>query len=188
MSEALYLADPEGNGIEVYADRPPSRWRGDTGEIRMTTAPLDMDALRRAAGDTPWSGFPADGPIGHVHLQVGDIDEAGGFYRDLLGFDVAARYSGASFYGSGGYHHQLAGNIWNSRHAGPRSEAMAGLADVELVLRDPAAIETIAAEAERAGIHTARDGDAMRLRDPWGTVLTLRRREAAPVGARQEAS
>ena len=161
VSEALYLADPEGNGIEVYSDRPPARWRAAEGEIQMATNPLDIDDLMRAAGDARWSGFPADGSIGHVHLQVGDTGEADRFYRDLLGLEIAARYPGASFYGSGGYHHQLAGNVWNSRRAGMRPEGMAGLAEV-ILRTDPAQREAIIA---RAG------GDY--LKDPWGTRFII---------------
>ncbi len=174
VSEALYLADPEGNGIEVYVDRPPSRWRDGAGRIRKTTDRLDVDDLKRAAGDARWSGFPDDGSIGHVHLQVGDTGEADGFYRDALGFEIMARYPGANFYGSGGYHHQLAGNVWNSRRSGPRAERMAGLAEVELVVNEPDAIETIAARATSEGVNSSKNGDLLTLRDPWGTAITLR--------------
>ena len=174
VSEAVYLADPEGNGIEVYADRPPSRWRTASGEIRMATEPLDTQDLLTAAGGTAWTGFPEDGFIGHVHLQVGDTSAAERFYRDVLGFDVASRYPGASFFGSGGYHHQLAGNVWNSRHAGPRPERMAGLDGVDLVLNDKAARPAILSRAQEAGIEVALSGEGRTIRDPWGTAITLR--------------
>ncbi len=147
VSEALYLADPEGNGIEVYADRPVSRWHGPRGEIRMSTDPLDAQDLLQSAEGTAWAGFPEGGSIGHVHLQVGDTAGADRFYRDVLGLDIAARYPGASFYGSGGYHHQLAGNVWNSRRAGPRAEDMAGLDAVAIVVRDPATLAAISGRA-----------------------------------------
>ncbi len=173
VSEAIYLSDPEGNGIEVYADRPTSRWRDASGEIHMTTEPLDLQDLLSAAGNTRWSGFPAGGIIGHVHLQVGDTGVADGFYRDVLGFDITARYPGASFFGSGGYHHQLAGNVWNSRRAGPRPDGMAGLDTVEIVVRDATARGAIAERAETAGIAITRDVGALTLRDPWGTRITL---------------
>ena len=175
VSEAIYLADPEGNGIEVYADRPTSRWRDARGEIHMTTEHLDLDDLLRAAGDTAWSGFPETGSIGHVHLQVGDTAEAERFYHGVLGFDVASRYPGAGFFGSGGYHHQLAGNVWNSRGAGRRPEGMAGLDALEVVVRDGAGIPAIIERAETAGIavtETAAGGAS--LADPWGTTITLR--------------
>lgn len=174
VSEAIYLADPEGNGIEVYADRPVSRWHGESGEIRMRTDPLDLQDLLLSAEGTEWSGFPEGGRIGHVHLQVGDTAEADRFYRDVLGFDIAARYPGASFYGSGGYHHQLAGNVWNSRRAGKRPEGMAGLDAVEIVVHDATDLTPIAARAEDAGIESIRSADGLTLRDPWGTAITLK--------------
>ena len=174
VSEALYLADPEGNGIEVYADRPVSDWRGESGEIRMSTDPLDLQDLLQSAEGTEWSGFPEAGSVGHVHLQVGDTAEADRFYRDVLGLDIAARYPGASFYGSGGYHHQLAGNVWNSRRASTRPEGMAGLEAVEILVRDAINITAIAARADSTGIASARNADGLTLRDPWGTAITLR--------------
>lgn len=174
VSEALYLADPEGNGIEVYADRPVSAWQGEGGEIRMSTDPLDMQDLLQSAQGAEWSGFPKNGSIGHVHLQVGDTGEADRFYRDVLGLDIAARYPGASFYGSGGYHHQLAGNIWNSRRAGKRPAGMAGLDAIEIVVREAADIAAIAARAERAGFDSIKNADGVTLSDPWGTAFTLK--------------
>ena len=173
VSEAIYLADPEGNGIEVYADRPTARWQTASGEVRMATDPLDLQDLLKAAGDSAWQGFPADGSIGHVHLQVGDTEAADQFYRDLLGFDVAARYPGASFYGSGGYHHQLAGNVWNSRRTGTRPKGMAGLDRVGIVARDEATLDAIAARAGAAGIPADRAAGALTLRDPWGTRISV---------------
>jgi catechol 2,3-dioxygenase len=172
VSEAIYLADPEGNGIEVYADRPLSRWRDADGQIRMATEPLDMPDLL-AAGTGDWAGYPADGIIGHVHLQVGDLGPADGFYHDILGFDIASRYTGASFYGSGGYHHHLAGNIWNSRRAGPRPKGAAGLDAVEIVASDPALRDAILKRAEAAGIPVTTDDRTPMLRDPWGTTIAL---------------
>ena len=174
VSEALYLADPEGNGIEVYADRPVSDWLGESGEIRMSTDPLDLQDLLRSAEGTEWSGFPEAGSVGHVHLQVGDTADADRFYRDVLGLDIAARYPGASFYGSGGYHHQLAGNVWNSRRASTRPEGMAGLEAVEILVRDAMNITAIAARADSAGIASTRNADGLTVRDPWGTAITLR--------------
>lgn len=172
VSEAIYLADPEGNGIEVYADRPLSRWRDANGQIRMATEPLDIpDLLTAGTGD--WAGYPVGGIIGHVHLQVGDTGAADTFYRDILGFEIASRYPGASFYGSGGYHHHLAGNIWNSRRAGTRPERAAGLETVEIIARDPALRAAILTRAQAAGVPVATDDGTAVLRDPWGTAITL---------------
>lgn len=175
VSEALYLADPEGNGIEVYTDRPTNRWRDAKGDIKMTTDQLDLQDLFNAAEGEKWAGYPADGTIGHVHLQVGATELADHFYAGLIGMDISARYHGASFYGSGGYHHQLAGNIWNSRGAGPRNEMMAGLGNLELIARDGAVEDAILEKAESAGAQiTAGNGFAL-LQDPWGTQITLKR-------------
>lgn len=174
VSEAIYLADPEGNGIEVYADRPVSAWLGEAGEIQMSTDPLDLPGLLQSAEGTEWSGFPNNGSIGHVHLQVGGTAEADAFYRDVLGLAIAARYPGASFYGSGGYHHQLAGNIWNSRRVGKRPEGMAGLDAVEILVRSPNDLAAIAARAESAGNASITDTNGLTLHDPWGTAITLR--------------
>ena len=172
VSEAIYLDDPEGNGIEIYADRPVSRWRDASGQIRMATEPLDIpDLLGAGTGD--WAGYPEGGIIGHVHLQVGDTGAADGFYRDVLGFEIASRYPGASFYGSGGYHHHLAGNIWKSRRAGTRPEGAAGLETVEIVTRDPATRDAILGRAEHTGLPLDTSGQTPALRDPWGTAIAL---------------
>lgn len=171
VSEALYLADPEGNGIEIYADRAPSHWRNAKGEIYMTTEQMDARGVLAAAGGTQWQGFPEDGFIGHVHLQVGDVDKAKGFYRDVLGFDLASDYTGAAFFGSGGYHHQLAGNIWNSRGAGARPEGATGLDSVEIISRDAVTRAALIERIRQAGV--AFDGDGATLHDPWGTRIVL---------------
>ena len=156
VSEAIYLNDPEGNGIEVYADRAAAEWRRSDGMIEMTTEPLDLQAIIAARERTAWTGMPAGSFIGHVHLQVGDLTEAERFYADLLGFDVTYRVPGAVFYSSGGYHHHLATNVWSSRGAGIRQEPVAGLRSVELVAAAPAIREP-----------------GSELRDPWGTRIAI---------------
>ncbi|MDO5641174.1 MAG: VOC family protein [Paracoccus sp. (in: a-proteobacteria)] len=159
VSEALYLHDPEGNGIEIYTDRPRSAWTYDGDMVRMSNRAMDLPELARAPG--LWQGAPEGTVIGHVHLQVGDIAGAEAFYNRVLGFDIAARAPGASFYGSGGYHHHLATNIWQSRGAGPRSRDAAGLAELTLSV-DPAMMA----------------GQAADLTDPWGNRITLAPRAA----------
>ncbi|MCX7339603.1 MAG: VOC family protein [Hyphomicrobiales bacterium] len=135
VSEAIYLTDPEGNGIEVYVDRPRALWGKDGSMVRMATLPLDGASLMAeqdmAAG--AWR-FPAPGRIGHVHLKVGDLAAAEAFYRDTLGLTVMARYPGASFLGWGGYHHHIAVNVWHSRGQPARTAGNAGLARVGLVM------------------------------------------------------
>lgn len=165
VSEAIYLSDPEGNGIEIYTDRPRDSWRREGDGVAMITDPLDFDSLLRAA-EAPWRGAPEGTVIGHVHLQVGAIPEAEAFYAGQLGLTLTARYQGGSFFASGGYHHHLAANIWNSRGAGPRNYPSTGLAELEL-RADPATCAAI----------TARTG-ATHFADPWGTEITLTEKEA----------
>lgn len=161
VSEAIYLTDPERNGVEIYADRPRTAWTKPDGTIHMTTDPLDVPDLA-AAATGPWKGAPEGTTIGHVHLQVGDVQKAEAFYEGTLGFPVTAHYPGAAFYGAGGYHHHIATNVWNSRGAGPRSPAT-GLAAVE-ILADDASLAAL----------TARTGGTTDLADPWGTRITVK--------------
>jgi catechol 2,3-dioxygenase len=171
VSEAIYLADPEGNGIEVYADRPSATWQRDGGMIAMPSDLLDLQDLLRAGADRVWSGFPAGGSVGHVHLQVGAIAPAEAFYGGVLGFGITCRYPGGSFYGSGGYHHQLATNTWNSRGAPVRSEPATGLTDIE-ILADVGAIDAVRSRVSPAQV-SAESPASLSLRDPWGTSVTL---------------
>lgn len=131
VSEALYLHDPEGNGIEVYVDRPRAEWITDgVGGVTMETLRLDLKALPLGAG---WRGAPEGTRVGHVHLQVGDMDAADAFFRDTLRLTRTATRPRAGWYGWGGYHHHLAGNVWHSAGAGRRSPGSTGLAEVELL-------------------------------------------------------
>ncbi|WCS28650.1 VOC family protein (plasmid) [Methylobacterium sp. NMS14P] len=172
VSEAVYLDDPEGNGIEIYVDRPASAWqRAPDGTVVMRNERLDRAGLV-AAATGPWSEMPAAARVGHIHLQVGDLDAAERFYASLLGFDVMCRYPGALFLGSGGYHHQLAGNVWNSRGAAVRSEGLTGLAEVALLVDGP----TLASTRDRlreADVVLDEDGGALVVRDPWSIPVRL---------------
>lgn len=156
VSEALYLHDPEGNGIEIYIDRPRDQWTRNGAQVKMATLPLDLDAIV-ASAPGQWAGIPAGSVVGHVHLQVGDTQKADDFYVGVLGLDMTTRYPGASFYATGGYHHHLAGNIWNSRGAGVRSPDSTGLAEVTLLAAPD--------EARRLG--------AASFVDPWGTRIAI---------------
>jgi catechol 2,3-dioxygenase len=130
VSEAVYLSDPEGNGIEVYVDRPRDAWPRNGDGVAMATEPLDGASLMaEIAGETnhSWS-FPAGGRIGHVHLKVNDLAKAEAFYTGELGMDVMARYPGAVFLSWGGYHHHVAVNAWSSNGAPQRTDGQAGLA------------------------------------------------------------
>ena len=172
VSEAVYLSDPEGNGIEIYVDRPSPEWQWiDDGSVVMRNEPLDRAGIVGAA-TKPWVGMPAGSCVGHVHLQVGNLDATERFYADLLGFNVMCRYPGALFLGSGGYHHQLAGNVWNSRAAPERAEGTTGLAEITLVA-EGAIAELVRSRFRDAGLSLVEDGDTFVVRDPWGTCLRL---------------
>jgi catechol 2,3-dioxygenase len=148
VSEAVYLNDPEGNGLELYADRPRNEWpRHGTG-IEMTSQPLDVESLLDLArSGEPWQGIDSRTDIGHVHLQVSRLDKAEAFYHGRLGFDVTQRsYPGALFFAAGGYHHHVAANIWAGTHlASPQPEA-AGLISFSIVVPDPETWKSVTKE------------------------------------------
>ncbi len=173
VSEALYLSDPEGNGIEIYRDRARAEWPRRDGAIKMATDRLDLQALLGEADGRPYPGMPEGTRMGHIHLRVGDTAAAEAFYVGKLGFELMVRYPGASFMASGGYHHHIAANIWNSRGTGPRQPGEAGLEQFELKPRDQAAFETMAASILAAGGTDGQDGPS--LADPWGNRLVLTR-------------
>ncbi|MDQ3997790.1 MAG: VOC family protein, partial [Gemmatimonadota bacterium] len=173
VSEAIYLQDPDNLGIEVYADRPRSAWRHEGRQLAMATEALDVRDLVKAAGGEPWRGMPAGTTIGHVHLHVGDIDEAAAFYHEGLGLDkVVWSYPGALFLSAGGYHHHLGTNTW-AAGAPPAGENDARLLDWELVVPRPEDAEAAAGSVEAAGHRVTRAGDSWMLTDPWGTTLRL---------------
>lgn len=138
VSEALYLEDPDGLGIEIYCDRPSAAWIDDGGEVVMATEPLDVHALAQEPGaDHPWSGVDAGTMIGHVHLQVPDLVEAERLYCDALGFaPTLRRYPGALFVAAGRYHHHLGLNVWAGRGVPPPPPDTVGLDWFTIEARD----------------------------------------------------
>jgi catechol 2,3-dioxygenase len=173
VSEAVYLSDPDGLGIEVYADRPRTDWKTVDRQLTMTTIPLDVRDLVAAAGDEPWTGAPAGTVLGHVHLYVNDIDDAERFYHAGVGFDkVVWSYPGALFMSAGGYHHHLGTNTW-AAGAPLSTDDDARLIEWEIVVPTTADVEQAAAAIAAAGFSTSRDGDEVTVRDPWGTQLRL---------------
>ena len=179
VSEAIYLGDPEGNGIEMYTDRPSADWTWNNGAIAMKTDHLDIDDLLLSATPARWERLPEGSIVGHVHLQVGAIAPAETFFGAVLGFDTTARVPGGSFFGSGRYHHHLAANTWNSRNAPVRTAPTTGLANVEIIAADPARLAAIATRAERGGLVVEGQPSRFSLRDPWGTSLTFLDAEAS---------
>lgn len=174
VSEAIYLSDPEGNGIEVYRDRQPDEWSYQTdGTVSMSTLRLDLQALYDSAPQMPFQKAAEGTAIGHIHLQVGALPQADAFYQDVLGLKIMARYPGASFFGYGAYHHHVAANIWNSKGAQARSENMTGLSGYSLKFNEKETLDKALAALDRLEIATERQSDGMAVKDPWGIGLKL---------------
>jgi catechol 2,3-dioxygenase len=175
VSEALYLSDPEGNGIEIYRDRPREEWPVRDGVLQMDTLPLDLDGvLGELRREDAGAAMPAGTRIGHVHLNVGDLTAAEAFYSGALGFDVTVRgYPGALFVSAGGYHHHLGLNTWAGEGAPPPPEGSRGLREFEIRLPGP---DQLAAEEDRlreAGFEPRREGDEVHATDPSGNEVVL---------------
>jgi catechol 2,3-dioxygenase len=173
VSHALYLADPEGNGIEIYYDLPREKWpRTDQG-IQMATEPLDVESLYHYAEER--NGLDPRTVLGHIHLQVSDLGRSGAFYHDVLGFDITQRnFPGALFLSSGGYHHHIGLNIWRSRGASPVKSDTAGLDSFSIGLPSPGTMEAIDERAKRNGIVMTRNNDtSYSITDPDGILINL---------------
>jgi len=174
VSEALYLYDPDGLGIEVYADRPRDRWRTLAGELVMVADPIDAPSLMAAAEGRTWAKAPDGTRIGHLHLHVGTLEEASAFYHGALGFDKTVwTFPGALFLAAGGYHHHLGTNVWTSEAVAARDDE-ARLIEWELVLPKSTDASNAARSVEAAGYAAARENREWVVRDPWGTALRLR--------------
>lgn len=169
VSEAVYLTDPEGNGIEIYTDRPRDQWAWKDGQVQMATVQLDIEPILKAGEGAAFAGFPEGSVVGHVHLQAGAIPPAEDFWHRLLGFDIVSHYPGATFYSAERYHHHIATNIWNSRGAPKRDLPSTGLAELEI--RAPAAF--VAAAEARLSAPVAHNDRGLALADPWGTPVVL---------------
>jgi catechol 2,3-dioxygenase len=173
VSEALYLTDPDGLGIEVYADRPRASWRYRGDELVMTTEPLDVRDLITASEGNEWEGLADDTTMGHVHLHVGDLARAEAFYHNALGFDKKVwSYPGALFLSAGGYHHHLGTNIWSTGPAAGADEAR--LLAWELVVPEREQIHDIAQRLRARGFVADDAADGVRTSDPWGTHVYVR--------------
>ena len=175
VSESVYLDDPEGNGIEVYADRAPELWKWDAGSVAMATDQLDIDNLVSLTNTrvSDYGRAPDGLRIGHMHLRVGDLAKANSFYRETLGFDPTRARNGAAFLSSGRYHHHLGLNVWQSAGAGRRDDAATGLAWFSLEIDKP---DLFAAKEERlrqTGVAVASVADGIEAADPWGTRVRL---------------
>lgn len=177
VSEALYLDDPDGNGIEIYRDRPRHEWphSGD-GVLQMATDPLDLDGiLYEIEGyDDDWPGLPLETMIGHMHLHVAQIEAARQFYCDVLGFDLMVRYgSSALFVSAGGYHHHIGLNVWNGVGAPPPPANATGLRYFVIRLPDEAARSAVAERLQAAEVSIEDHADGLLVRDPSQNALVL---------------
>lgn len=187
VSEAFYFTDPEGNGIELYFDRPRSTWEWTDGQVKMGTKWLDpnrflaenlTDAAKEliATKDRPElaAAALAGAVVGHVHLQVGDVPTARDFYVHKLGFEETTSLGNqALFVSAGGYHHHMAMNTWNSAGAGPRVPAL-GLGTVDIVLPTTEQVAAVNARLAGQGVATRHDGAVLRVDDPWNNLIEIR--------------
>lgn len=181
VSEAVYLQDPDGLGVEVYVDRPRDEWSWRNDQVEMASLPLDASGLLRAAGGGRDARWPAGTRVGHVHLHVGDLAASTRFYRDVVGFTLTqTAYPGAHFLSTGGYHHHLGTNVWAGARATPPSPSDAQLLSWELLLPDAAAVDALTRRAQmgKIAMESVPEQDfspaASVLRDPWGTALRVR--------------
>lgn len=169
VSEALYLADPEGNGIELYVDRPRESWRMRDGQLEMATVPLNLNGLLKEIEkeDGCWDGLPAETRIGHVHLHVADLAAAEAFYRELLGFDLMTRYgTSASFLAAGGYHHHIGLNTWKGVGAPPPPPDATGLRQFTIQLPNETAMCALQQHLHDKQIPFTKEAAGVVLRDP----------------------
>lgn len=172
VSEALYLSDPDGLGIEVYADRPRETWRWQDRELEMSTDPLNAAALMTASGGQPFAGMPRGTTIGHVHLHVGSLAQAEAFYHRALGLEKTVwRYPGALFLAAGGYHHHLGTNVWSHGPAARDDEAR--LLEWTLVVPQAGDVVAAAGSLRQAGYRAVDVTDGIVTEDPWGTALRV---------------
>jgi catechol 2,3-dioxygenase len=177
VSEAVYLNDPDGNGIEIYRDRPREQWPPPPpGQaVAMDTIPLDLGGLMADAASPNGAADP-ETVMGHVHLKVSDLDQSVAFYRDALGLDLMAQLGPqAAFLSAGGYHHHVGLNVWHSRGAGPPPPGAAGLSWFALELPSREAVGEAVESLRHAGHETEDDGDGeVLVRDPDGICIRLR--------------
>lgn len=173
VSEALYMSDPAGNGVEVYYDRPRSAWEHDAqGCVVMDTRPLDLDALRElTAGETPGK-LPVATELGHVHLEVTDLEASSRFYEQVLGLELRAQWRGARFLAWGGYHHHVALNTWRRRRA-PAAPDAAGLGRITALVDSHDDLQAIVERARAQDAIVGRNGDTVTVAGPDAIEWTL---------------
>ena len=183
VSEALYLSDPDGTGLELYRDRPRSTWQWSNGMVKMVSDPIDIQGLiEEGARDAePWDVLPAGTRVGHIHLQVGDIKEAEHFYHTILGFDITAHMPSALFVSAGGYHHQIGLNTWQSLGAKPTPPNCAGLQTYVIAIPTPEGLLEVKDRLVAHKVPFAEQEDLIRLDDPWRNQILLKVQLTSPI-------
>ena len=173
VSEAIYIDDPDGNGIEIYRDRPASEWEWSNQEVKMVTDPLDGDGLL-AEKELDWNGLPTDTMMGHIHLHVADLQKTKEFYVKGLGFEVVTTYPGALFISTAKYHHHLGLNIWNGTGAPVPKENSVGLNWFTIVLENERKKEQVIQQLRQIGAKVTKDTrDVYKTYDPSGNEIHL---------------
>ncbi len=175
VSEALYLSDPDGHGIEIYHDRPRSAWYDPNGSFQMGTIPLDFKGIVRELEDDvqAWAGLPVGTDMGHIHLQVANITSGNTFYVDILGFEQMAALPSASFVGAGGYHHHIGMNTWAGAGVPAPPEGAARLLSYELILPTRPALQAVVERLRTAEFPLEEYGNGWAVRDPSHNLVLL---------------
>lgn len=176
VSEAIYLADIDGNGIEIYRDRPRDQWHDANGNLRMASDPLDVRGLLGELNgrDEIWKGLSSGTVLGHMHLQIANVARDQAFYRDILGFDVMANMGSASFVSAGGYHHHVGMNSWNSAGAPPPPPDAVGLQYFTVLLPTQDALSGTIDRVRNAGISVEETEPGLLVRDPSHNGVVLK--------------
>lgn len=174
VSEALYLNDPDGNGLELYRDRPRDQWKYVDNHVQMTLEALDVEKLLREADDSSWTGIDPATDIGHVHLHIADLEQAKAFYVDLLGFELSVdwRGQGVIFVAAGGYHHHIGLNIWAGQQ--PQPPQTLGLRSFTINVPDAATLDRLRERFHAAAVKVEEQLDhSLLVHDPVGNAVVL---------------
>ena len=176
VSEALYISDPDGNGLELYQDRPKSSWSWNDNTVKMASDPVDLRSLAEDGKTVePWEVLPAGTRIGHIHLQIGDVQEAKHFYHTILGFNVTSDLlPGALFVSAGGYHHHIGLNTWQSRGGKPTPANCAGLQQYIVNIPTREGLREVKERLVAHQVPFEAQEDLIRVNDPWSNQIWLK--------------
>lgn len=175
VSEAIYLSDPDGNGIELYTDKPRDTWKWEYGQVMMETLPLDLSLITNELDDRDvWKGIHHDTKLGHIHLNVSDLDKAEEVYKDVIGFEVTnSIYPGALFLSAGGYHHHIGTNIWFTKNQKLSENYTSGLIRYTISIPDKQYLDSIVFRAKTKNLNVKVEDNNIHLEDHDKNQLTL---------------